>query len=202
MRTFTYWMSATALATSALAVGCSDDAGEDVAVADLAGGGTGGMEDMMGVGGSESMAGAEDVGDSGGAGGMVDMAAGAGGMAEDGGAGGMGSLDSGELDAGTEAPDSGFVPEEEEDPVVAESQFAPLYNEIFSPLCSGCHGGSYGSADEQFSYDVITGNPTSVVNRLNGIGNTMPLGCENNDTCLSQDQLDAVDAWVEAGTPR
>lgn len=98
-------------------------------------------------------------------------------------------------------------------PEPLDVQFPELYQTIFLSSCgnNNCHGANaprapFGADDEQFAYEVISANAESILERLQGInGGIMPRGCGNgvgNGRCLTQAQFDAVQDWVDAGTPR
>lgn len=191
MRNLTYLMSVTVLAASNLATGCSDDAGADVAEAEPVG--------NAGTGGAAGSGGSGNVDDAGAAGNGGGTAGGAG-MGSMAGAGGasMASRDAGlNLDAsiGTDAGVDGGAS------VTLQSQFAPLFETVFN-RCTFCHFDSYGGPNVDVAYMTVTTNLDDVVNRLNGVGDVMPQTCNDDDSCLTVEELAAIEAWVNAGTPR
>jgi hypothetical protein len=217
MRSWIGWRLAASAACVVGAVACSDDGGPDTGIDPLQGqsgsgrggsagstgavtAGTGGMSmgGRGGMGGSPGGSAGSPSGVGGGAGSPTGGSGGIGGAAG-GAVGGTGGAAGG----GQDAPDAGGGEPEEE---VAFSDVFP----ILVARCGNCHGAGaprpqFAQANNQaasFAATELTSQNAPVSERIVTravVNRNMPPNCNNQGTCVTADEADQLEAWVDQG---
>lgn len=80
---------------------------------------------------------------------------------------------------------------------VANVSYARLYNELFVPRCSLCHGNQIaGAGINTLSYDNVIANLSKIEDRALNRKSMPP------DSPLTPYELTLLSTWIQAGTPQ
>ncbi len=82
-----------------------------------------------------------------------------------------------------------------------ELDLSPLFSS--GDGCLGCH--DWGDPDQEIAYPEAVAFAMLILERVQGVGGSiMPLACGSavgDGNCLSQEEVDLISDWIDAGTP-